>query len=158
MKSKIHQDVYVGVSIILLSIFVFIKSNNYIITVRLFPLLLSVILIILAIFMILEAIKKGNESEEQKEQEITKDSEEESISIDLIKSPLTVTFIILIYISLISVIGFFTSTILFLLLLLRYLKTPKIATYFILIIGLNVFVYLLFVTQLGVRLPTGFLF
>ncbi|MET3506473.1 tripartite tricarboxylate transporter TctB family protein [Halalkalibacter oceani] len=152
MKKGIHQDVYIGAGIIIFSLFVFIKSYEFMEEVGFFPRVLSIIFAGLALILILKGLKSGKGiSDEEK-------GEEESVSLELLKSPIAVFFIILIYIGLISFVGFFVSTSLFLIVLMMYLKEKKIVTYAVMVLGLNVFIYFLFVYQLGVRLPRGLLF
>lgn len=91
-------------------------------------------------------------------QEITYDGEEEQLSVPVLKSPVGALIIIALYIALVQLIGFFPATILFIAVFMWYMGSKDWKTYAFTIVGLNMFVYLVFVLQLNVQLPKGILF
>ncbi len=67
-------------------------------------------------------------------------------------------FAFLLYIASIPMVGFFVSSLLFILLLNYLLRSRSVWELFILPVILLAFVYIVFVQLLGVKLPSGFLF
>lgn len=156
MQSKIHQDIYVGTLMILVSIFLYSKTLSLLSGAALFPRILLAIFILFSILIIIGGFKKTKLMKQGEEVEY--EGDENPLNFGNLKSPITTLFIVICYVSLLSLIGFFPSTILFMVVFLSYMKVKQWKTYVFTIIGLNVFIYLVFVLQLNVQLPVGLLF
>ena len=63
---------------------------------------------------------------------------------------------VIVYVVMVSTVGFFVSTVLFMIAVMLYLKVPVLHMA-IAVVVLNVLIYAAFVKFLGVKLPTGFL-
>ena len=86
------------------------------------------------------------------------EGEEETLTPSLLKTPMTLLLVVVAYAGLLEIIGFFPSTILF---LGGYLWYGGVRDWRVLVgvvVGLNLFIYLLFIVQLNVPLPAGQLF
>lgn len=156
MTSKIHQDSMAGIIMLVISATLFIKTFELIQEAALYPLILITIFAAFAVFIIINGFKKLDD--EKKGKEIELDNEEERIHVKLLKSPLITFLIIIIYGLLISMIGFFPATTLF---LTAYLWSQKIRdwkAYLFMLVGFNLFIYVVFVLQLNVPLPSGSFF
>ena len=73
------------------------------------------------------------------------------------KLPLLGYALIVVYILLIDVLGFFVSTTIFMVGYMLFLKMRKPLTLMLVTLGVDVFVYFLFVMQLKLNLPSGLL-
>lgn len=149
MKSYLNQDVYVGVIMMIVSLFLVFLSMEVILEARLFPLIFLIIMIIFSILIIFKGINR---------KEFNGDDDEEELSASLLRKPIILFGGITLYCLLITLLGFFPSTILFLVSFL-YINKYKNHTEVLLTTVLTiVFVYFVFVYQLNVALPSGYLF
>lgn len=142
---KFHQDIIMGLGIIGISAFIFFTSLQWSNGAELLPMGASVLFFFFGILIILKGLRRGEEYE----------GDEERINLNLIKSPLALLFILIIFVFLLEILGFFISSSLFLIASLAFLRVRKIISYVYIVIGLNVFVYLIFVKLLHIRLPTS---
>jgi phosphatidylglycerophosphate synthase len=74
------------------------------------------------------------------------------------KHPLVTFFMIAIYVFLIDILGFFSSTSIFIAIFMLFYNVRKYRVVFLCVLGVNLFVYYLFVWQLNIQLPAGLLF
>ncbi|MFG6114800.1 tripartite tricarboxylate transporter TctB family protein [Halobacillus sp. MO56] len=156
MSSKLHQDIYVGVIVIGVSIFLFTKTLGLIEEAARYPQGLLVLFTLFGIFIILKGIKKTKLLREG--EELKYDGDEAPLNMKLLKSPLITLAIVVVYVWLLSFIGFFPATILFMASYLGYMQVRSWKAYAFTIVGLNLFIYLVFVMQLNVQLPAGIFF
>lgn len=154
--TRVHQDIIAGIVMILISLIIFYQSMDLIWEVALYPVVLASIFVIFALLVIRIGIIKTKKISEGKEVEL--DNEEEQLTLAKLKSPMGLFLIIIIYVALINVFGFFLSTTLFLTFYLWTQREKNWIVYLLLIIGFNVFAYFIFVYQLNVRLPQGMFF
>jgi len=125
-------------------------TNNLITEAATFPFILILLLIIFSIMIIVNSYKREGFEDHG--------DDEERLSASLLKAPLITIAGIFLYCLLITLIGFFPSTVIFLVgyLYINNYRSIKVIT--ITVISLIVFIYVLFVYQLNVRLPVGILF
>ncbi|MGP4079068.1 tripartite tricarboxylate transporter TctB family protein [Bacillus sp. Marseille-Q3570] len=156
MTRKIHQDLYVGLVIILISIFLYNKTFDLIEAAANYPRILLVLFLGFGIIILLSGIKKTKSL--RKEERVEYSGDEQPLSFGMLKSPLVTLGIVVIYVFLLSIIGFFPATVLFMVVFLGFMKVKDWKTYIFTIGGLNLFIYLVFVMQLNVQLPKGIFF
>ncbi|WP_180994066.1 tripartite tricarboxylate transporter TctB family protein [Bacillus sp. Marseille-P3661] len=156
MSGKVHHDVFIGIVIILLSIVLYTKTFEFIGEAALFPRALLILFAIFAVYLIYNGLKKTKQMREGVE--VIYDGEEEQLTFSLIASPMCTLGIVIVYVALINIIGFFPSTILFIISFLWYMGVKNWKVYLVTSIGLNLFIYILFVLQLNVQLPLGIFF
>jgi uncharacterized membrane protein len=110
------------------------------------PLILCVVIVLLSLMVMAQALygkKKGNSKVENK-------------NID-VKTVVLFTVVIALYVFTIKPIGYFIVTPIFLIFMLRYLKTGSWLKTMLIAGGFTLFVYLLFVLFLKLPVPLGIL-
>ncbi|MCL7748842.1 tripartite tricarboxylate transporter TctB family protein [Halalkalibacter alkaliphilus] len=152
----LHQDVFIGIGMLILSLFLYIKTFEFAGEAALYPRGLLLLLTIFGILIVYGGFKKTKQLKEG--EDVQSEGEEEKLTFSTLKSPLTILLLVMIYAGLISLIGFFPSTILFVIVFLWYVGVKKWTVYVYTVVGLNLFIYVLFVLQLNVQLPVGALF
>ncbi len=154
MIKRIHSDLYSGIIILAFSVFFYFMSSDFPIEGKRFPITIIYLLILFAILIILSGVKKSiaNVPDERKE------DDKKSVTWQQMKTPFFILLITVGYIVLISILGFFISTILFLTSVLLTLKVKGIKGYLLTVIGTSAFLYILFVKLLNVSLPQGIFF
>lgn len=152
IKKTINQDVVMGATLLLVSGVLYIMARDLISEAAIFPIVLIVLLAIFALAILLKGV--GRDAESYGEH----GDDEEKLNVEMLKSPLIVFAGIFLYCLLITMIGFFISTTIFLVLYLylnHYRSWVKVVAT---VLVVNLFIYLLFVQQLNVRLPAGLMF
>jgi hypothetical protein len=156
MSRHLHQDVFAGLVLVAIAAVLYPLTYGFTGEAATWP---RGILLLLAGFGILISMKGVRRAGAEREgQETADEGEEETLTPSLLKTPMALLLVVVVYAALLEVIGFFPSTILF---LASYLWYGGVRDWRVLggvVIGLNVFVYLLFVVQLNVQLPAGLLF
>jgi hypothetical protein len=117
----------------------------------------KIILTIFAFFGVLVFIQ-GVRKSKVYNSENAKKMEEEIFSFLKIKTPMAALLIVLVYVALLKILGFFSATSLFIIAFMYFYQVRSIKKIILTLIGVNVFVYLLFVLQLNVAFPKGLLF
>ena len=156
MIAKLHQDIYIGIVLILIGGFLYVQSLDYTQESASYPRAIIILLIFLSILIIIEGLKKTKLMKEKDANLF--EGEESPLSIAVLKSPLFSIAYVVAYAILINLLGFFTSTILFTIAFLAFMGVRRWQTFVYTTIGINLFIYLLFVLQLKVQLPEGILF
>lgn len=149
MKAYLNQDVYVGLSLIIVSaLFVFLTAD-LVGEAKIFPLIFLVLNIVFSVFIIIKGFNRTN---------FNTDDDEEKISVTLIQKPLLLFLGTVLYTLFITWIGFFLATIIFLVSFIYLNKYKSHKVVFLTTLLTVIFVYLVFVYQLNVSLPSGILF
>lgn len=156
MSKKIHQDIYVGMVIILSSIFLWMKTLSFSGGGAAFPRALLILFAFFGVLIALAGFKKTKQLREN--EEVTYDGDEEALNASILKSPIAGILLFVIYGIFIKYIGFFPSTILFLPAFLWFMGAKSWKQYVYVTVGMTLFIYLFFVLQLNVPLPVGILF
>jgi hypothetical protein len=136
MKTKIDMDIYIGVFIILVSLFFLWQTQGINPGAAIFPKMLLVGLIILAIIIIWGGIKKS------KDNNVSESSNK--------KFPLVVYICIIAYSLLFWLCGYFIASILFLIILMRYVQIKSWKKIISMTLVYLVIVYLMFAWQFKV--------
>jgi hypothetical protein len=154
MKKYIDVDVYVSVFIILLSVYVFVDARNFPEDCGIAPMLCSVLLVIGSLFILFKGLQKTKDFRSNATEEMMAEKKKAS-------KELGVSFVSLafcgVYVLLIPHLGFFVSTTVFLISYMLYLNIRNYAAMLLITVSFEFVLYILFVTQLNVRLPKGFL-
>lgn len=156
MGSRIHQDVFVSLVFIFISIFLYYKTFNLIEDAALFPRILLILFAVFGVLILLMGIKKTKALKNG--ETVGYEGDEAPLNPGVLKSPLMTLLIVAGYVFLMSVIGFFPATILFMAVFLAYMQVKSWKVFTFTIAGLNLFIYLVFVLQLNVQLPVGIFF
>lgn len=147
MKKKLSHDVYIGILMIIFSVFMYLKTGDMPKGAATFPKLVLTTFAFFGFLIFLGGMKK------------TKNFNTKEQNINLFqKNPMSVLLIVVIYVSMINLLGFFTSTSLFIIALMLFFRERRIKTIVLTLLGVDLFIYLLFVVQLNVLLPRGLLF
>lgn len=157
MTRRLHHDTPVGLMIIIFSTIFFTQTFNMTADAAKFPQGILMIFALFGVSVLVNGIKKTSKISKGDEDQYP-EGEEERLQWTVLKSPMITFVIVTIYIWLINIIGFFTATTLFTLLLMWYMGAKGWMTYVFTAVGFNLFIYLLFVVQLNVQLPSGILF
>ncbi len=143
---KIHSDIYISVVMLVISISLTIMTFDMPEGPEKFPRIILFFLTIFSIYILATGIKKSLKNI---------DSDRKFINI---KHPIISFILIFLYIFLIDKLGFFSSTSVFMIAFMLYYNIRNYITVALCLLGLNLFVYVLFVYQLNIQLPTGILF
>lgn len=152
IKKAINQDVVMGAALLLISGVLYMMARELISEAAIFPMVLIILLAIFALAILFKGVGRDEKTYGDH------GDDEEELNVEMLKSPLIVFAGIFLYCLLITVVGFFVATSIFLVLYLylnRYRSIIKVITT---VLVVNLFIYLLFVQQLNVRLPAGLMF
>jgi hypothetical protein len=148
MKKWVNSDSISGLIIVIISIFFLSMTNKMPISAARFPKLVLSILGILGFVLFIRGIKSSLKNKNLKE----------TITFTSFKNPIIAISLITIYVVLLKILGFYIATALYTVLFMLFFQERKIKTILLTAIAINLFVYLLFVVQLNVQLPQGFLY
>jgi len=152
MKVKInHKEVLILVPILIICVWLYSVAANFPEESRRYPQLLLIAIGAMAVIETLSKAIKMNKSVDNLEP-VTKQSPAVLIRV------LTVAAMCVVYVYLVDLLGFFSSTAVFSIALMYYLGLRKIKTLISVAVGLNLGVYLLFVAFLRIAMPRGILF
>ncbi len=154
MKKHIHYDVAVGAVLVLLSCVLFPMTFEFPDTADMFPQFILAVLFALGIYTLFHGIRQT-----RKERVMLERGEEVKAAFTWKESklPLAGYIIIVLYILAIKPIGFFVSTTVFLVAYMLFLNMKKPVVLITVTLGVDLFVYFLFVMQLNLNLPSGIL-
>ncbi|MEL7566886.1 MAG: tripartite tricarboxylate transporter TctB family protein [Dehalobacterium sp.] len=146
---RLRADIIFTIVLMLTAILLYLESNKFPKGADVFPKLMVGVILVLSVYEIIKHFA-SNKREEVGESG-KKDWQEKY-------SPLIIFIFCIVLALLIKFLGFFTSITLFMAWTLWYLGMRKITSYIFSILGINLFIYFLFVMQLQVPLPRGILF
>lgn len=156
MTKHLHQDIVSGLALIVICFVLYPLTSEFSGGAATWP---RGVLLLLAALGFLVCVKGWRRAVEERQGQGTADEgEEETITPSLLKAPMTLLIVVVAYAGLLEIIGFFPSTVLF---LGGYLWYGGVRDWRVLagvVVGLNLFIYLLFIVQLNVPLPAGLLF
>jgi putative tricarboxylic transport membrane protein len=150
---RIKADIIIFVFLCLVSVFLYIETLDFPAGAETFPKVMLVIIFGLSAYQIIASAlrKQLLKTNEQVGKEKQVDKKE-------IYNPYLIFVFSVIYALLITRLGFFTSTVVFIIGSTWYLGTRNLKTFVISTLGITVFIYFLFIMQLHVPLPKGILF
>lgn len=154
MKKHIHYNVFVGLVLLIVSISLFPMTLKFPDTAGLFPQFILIVLGILGVYTLYDGVKCT-----KRERKLLEEGEEVTsiFSWQANKLPLTGYAIIVLYILAIKPIGFFVSTTVFMIVYMLFLNMKKPLVIALVTLGVDFFIYFLFVMQLKLNLPSGIL-
>ncbi|MDN7133519.1 tripartite tricarboxylate transporter TctB family protein [Halomonas sp. MC140] len=145
----LHSDALIGLAMLIFSIIFLILSAQMPSDPAVFPKLILTILIIFSLFITWSGVSKTWAAEKQ--------GVKHTSIFQHIRGPL-ITFIALsLYIVLISILGFFTASSIVTIFFMIYFGVRSYVQVMLVLLIMNTFIYLLFVWQLRIALPTGLL-
>jgi|SRR5690625_4005908 len=156
MNKSVHQDVFSGIVLLLITVVFYWQTFDLPDRAALFPEFILYILMFFSVAIIINGIRKTKR--EKNGEEVERTDDEERITFSKIKMPLLILGILIVYLVVLDIVGFFVTTSLLIASILYILKVRKPLTYILTIVGVELFIYVLFVYFLNVNLPQGILF
>lgn len=156
MTKYLHQDVVSGLVLVAICAILYPLTSGFSGEAAIWPRGVLLLLAALGVLISVKGVRRA--AEERRGEGAADEEEEETLTPSLLKTPIALLLVVVIYAALLEIIGFFPSTVLF---LGGYLWYGGVRDWRVLggvVVGLNLFVYLLFVVQLNVPLPAGLLF
>lgn len=145
---KKYSDVIIGIFLIFFAVGIFVMSNPLPTQSATFPRIVASIMILLSVLLIVSGMKKAKQYDEEQ-------ATESNIKDVAYQNVLKGGGMILLYILLMPMLGFFVSTSIFIASFMFVFKERSVKKILLTVITLDVFIYLIFVAQLNVPLPQG---
>lgn len=154
MKRHIHYDVFISIGTALIGVFFLVGSLSFPKDIGYFPRIFSVLLIVCSLFVLADGIKRSKELDRAA-------ATGEAPKLDftgheLLQAALGFA-VIAVYAALIGILGFFTSTAVFLMGFMYFLRMRNWKVMIAVTVGVVLVVYFVFTVQLQVSLPHGLL-
>ncbi len=153
MKKTMHHDIYIGGILLALSTFFLVLTGSFPKQSAYFPRFFTCLLIVLSAVIIWEGIRKTAKLHKG----MTAESGENPITLREIALPMSGFAMIVFYVAAIPIIGFFVATGIFLLTSMWLLKIRSILMILLSTVGVEAFIYFLFIVQLKLSMPSGLL-
>ncbi len=157
----LHQDLVMAVILCVMGVLFFVGSffipdmGNPVADIRTFPQLASGALIVFSFFN----IRQGWQATVKLNAELERDGAKvPEISLTKLKYPVLGFIGVLTYAAAVSILGFFVSTGVFMIAAIWLLGYRKLWVILLTTFGMEIFIYLLFVSFLHTRMPEGLLF
>ena len=145
MKNRqIDADAISGVVLLLISGFFYVKAGQLLPQAAMWPKMLLIVIAIIAALLTLKGMQKTLRAAE---------NDTLVLSLKKMGAPLAATIVMMSFAACMTLTGFFVSTAFFLPLSMFLFKQRKPAVLFGVTVGVEAFVYWLFVTQLSLRMP-----
>jgi len=145
MKQKqTDADTIAGIVLLLCSAFFYVRSGRLIPEAAVWPKMLLVIIAIMGTLLTIRGVRKSLKAAE---------SEKLVLRLKEMSGPAVVLVVMTAYAVCMDLTGFFISTAIFLPLSMALLKQKSIPVLFGVTVGVEAFVYWLFVAQLSLRMP-----
>lgn len=148
MKKRINSDTVSGLIIVVISIFFLSFTKKMPDGAAQFPKIMLSLLGVLGFILALRGLRAAI---------INKSDSKESLSFNSEKNPMIAIALIVIYAVLLKVVGFYISTAIYTIIFMLFFREKRIKIILLTVLGINIFIYLLFVVQLKVELPQGIL-
>lgn len=149
MKKILTMDVWIGIALMLLSVWFWILAGAFPKDAQMFPKFFLAANFILSVILIASTVIRNKKLAAQPETVIP--------TSDIIVI-ISAYLIISVYVVCINFIGFYVSSSLFLVAFMLFLNTRSIKTLVCVTVGMDVFLFLLFNVGLKLNLPSGLLF
>jgi hypothetical protein len=148
---KFHQDIAIGIIIIIFCSFFGYRSLQMDIGPAMMPLILLTLMAVLGILILYDGIKKSRAATPE-------NPVKPFITLSSLKTPITMFLLILGYILLFFFAGYYLATAAFLICAMRYLKIRNWWLILLITAGFLAFTYFFLVRQLNISIdPLGFL-
>lgn len=152
MKKIIHHDTYISIGFLVFSVFMFIVSLSIPAQTAFYP---RIVLGLMFLFSGISVYRSLISSKSITDENV-KDTQ--YLKGYIIKMPFISVLFILGYSFCINFLGYFISTSLFLLAFMYYCGFKNLKKIIVIILGTNLFMYLILVLQLNIQFPKGLLF
>ena len=139
-KKKIHQDVFIGIACMVLTGFVFLINAKVPSDVAAMPRLLASLMAILSVILFVQGIKKSGSEEKP------------FLTVDILKVPCITWIIVVAYVVLFKLCGYFIATPIMLIVLMRFMKQTSWKVIIAIIVVYLLIIYIFFVKQMGVSI------
>lgn len=154
LKKTLHHDIYIGGLLTAFAAFFFVLTWEFPKESSYFPRFFTCALMIISIFIIGQGVKKTRAAQTGEKAE----GAEIPLTCHELRLPMIGLAAIAGYIAAINFVGFFVSTGLFLIGAMWFLKVRSVPMLLISTLAMEGFIYLLFVVQLKLTMPSGILF
>lgn len=141
MKKQIHQDVYVGFVCLAICLAIFALNMDIPADAALMPRMMAGLLTLLALLIIYQGIRKSKAPAEEQKKLLTWDG---------LKIPLITWGLVLLYVVLFNLVGYFVATGIMIIVLMRFMKQSSWKLILAIDIGYLLVIYFAFVRMLGV--------
>lgn len=153
MRKTIHHDLWIGSFMCLLAVALLLRTSNMPAGAAQFPKVILSCFIVFGLWITYKGIMKTMLIRNGKEEQV----KDKPLDLQLMIRPMMCLTGVVAYVAVIKILGFFVASTAFTLLFMwlygmRSLKKMTLVT-----LGMDVFLYLLFVVQLKVQLPEGIL-
>ena len=145
-KRKINNDVFIGIFLALFSLFFLRDTAQIHPGAAQFPRMILVVFLIMSIVVTILGVRKTLKPELAKKGDF-------DFTLKIVKNPIIAFAIIVLYVVLFNTVGFFVSTTIFTPLFMIFYGARKIVPIVATTVGINFFVWVLFVHLLNVFLP-----
>lgn len=149
------RDIILSIIIMLISVYVYFTGREFTKGAEVFPIFLSGAIFLLSTILLIKSVVNLQRQSVQTAEETGHEGEEKTLKGKLL--PYIVFLMIVVYVLLIPVIGFFTISTLFIIAILILLGVRKVLYYILTLLILIGGIYFLFVVQLKIPIPRGFL-
>lgn len=143
-RLKLSTDVLSGMCLIIFGGFFYHKADNLLAEASLWPKMVLILLIILSVLLVLRGIRKND---------LCDFENSFFVSVREMSAPMIALIMMAIYVTVMSYVGFFLSTAIFLPFAMYILQQRSWKVILGTTLGLEIFVYFLFVMQLNLRMP-----
>ena len=145
-RRKINKDVFIGIALSLLSLFFLWETRDMHEGARIFPRIVFLLLLVLSLVIAMFGVRKTLKPELWGKDDF-------ALTFSAAKMPLFVFAVIVGYIILLNLFGFFISTSIFMPAFLILFGARRILPIVLMTIFTNVIIYVMFVRVLNVMLP-----
>ena len=145
LKSR-KQDLVIGLIVVAIGVAMFIGTKDFPDVTQLYSRIVLIIFTVIGAVLVLTSLINA------------KKPGGEEVSVKEFVNPLIIFAIVVAYVVLIDLVGFFVSSALFMPACMLFMGYKKPLPMILTTIGMLAFIYILFVVQLKVRLPHGFLY
>jgi hypothetical protein len=146
---NIHLDTFIGIFLLIVSVFFYSLTAQMPDDPAVFPKLVLLVLMVFSVLIMCKGITKTIKAK--------RDNLMVERYFENIRGPASVYIGLCVYVFLIQLLGFFVASSISSVFFMVLFGIKSYFKIFLLVIGINVFVYLLFVWQLKIALPTGLL-
>ncbi len=149
-KSRLHPDVVISIVALVFGALLLIEIHGYPDDVKMFPRLFLILFMIFMGITLVNGIRKTLAPEKY-------DASEWWARLDVTRNPILTAVMIVVYVALIGILGFYISTAIYMLVSMYVFGSKKWIVNLVVTASLLVFCFVLFEKLLSVTLPVGLL-
>lgn len=152
MKKIIHHDAFISVVFLLFSAFMLFETFSLPAKTAKYPTAVIVGMLLFAAVTLYQALVATRNIDE------TTAEKAQYLKLHIVRRPLITALLVFAYTLCMDFVGFFTATALFLVAFMYYCGMKKWKVVLYSVIGMNLFIYLMFVLQLKIQFPQAWWF